>query len=241
MTKPASAAASSEPGSEICSFVDSEDDLSEKLVTSTSGPLIEDIVVQNSIGVTTNMADTVLPSTLTALPLSGAALPLTQGTIQSIVVPLSVQDTPCVAGSSGMPLISMPQVTQVAGPLINMRHAAIQPAAMQPVAMQPAALQPEAMQPAAMQPTAMPLFATPSIMSVRPYQMGYLTGAPSALLIHRALNSLTCQTPVGRFLRWSKCCKISFFKSHNSLRLGELAMLSLRCRLPNCFIGAYCL
>ena len=118
MTKPASAAASSEPGSEICSFVDSEDDLSEKLVTSTSGPLIEDIVVQNSIGVTTNIADTVLPSTLTALPLSGAALPLTQGTIQSIVVPLSVQDTPCVAGSSGMPLISMPQVTQVAGPLM---------------------------------------------------------------------------------------------------------------------------
>ena len=120
MTKPASAAASSEPGSEISSFVDSEDDLSEKLVTSTSGPLIEDLVVQNSIGVNTNMAGTALPSTVTALPLSGAALPLTQGTIQSIVVPLSVQDTPCVAGSSAMPLISMPQVTQVAGPLINM-------------------------------------------------------------------------------------------------------------------------
>ena len=58
----------------------------------------------------------------------------------------------------------MPQVTQVAGPLINMPHAAMQPAAMQPTAMQP---------------TAMPLLGTPSIMSVRPNQMGYLTGAPS--------------------------------------------------------------
>ena len=127
--KPASAAASSEPGSEISSFMDSGDDLSETLVTSTTGPLIEDLVVQNSNGVTTNMAGTALPSTVTvtALPLSGAALPLTPSTIQSIVVPLSIQDTPSVAG----PLISMPH--------------------------------------AAMQPTAMPLLATPS----RPNQMSY--------------------------------------------------------------------
>ena len=57
ITKPASTAASSEPVSEISSFVDSGDDLSEKLVVSTTGPLVEDLVVQNSIGVNTNMAD----------------------------------------------------------------------------------------------------------------------------------------------------------------------------------------
>ena len=83
-------------------------------------------------------------------------------------------------------------------------------------------MQPAAMQPMAMQPTAMPLLGTPSIMSVRPNQMqiGYLTG-------DRALSSLTCETPVGSFHRGSKCCKISFFKSGNSLRLGKLATLSL--------------
>ena len=51
--------------------------------------------------------------------------------------------------------------------------------------------------------------------------------------MQRALSFLTCQTPVGRFLRGSKCCKISSFKSGNSLRVGKLAMLSLkylRCR-----------
>ena len=73
-TKPASAATTSEPGSEI-SFVDSGDDLSEKLVTSMTGHLIEDLVVQNPIGVTTNMAGTALPSKVTALPLSGATDP----------------------------------------------------------------------------------------------------------------------------------------------------------------------
>ena len=133
MTKPASGAASSEPGSEIFSFMDSGDDLSEKLVASMTGPLIEELVAQNSNEVTANMAGTALPSTVTALRV---ALPLTPSTIQSIVVPLSVQDTPSVAGSSCMPLISMPQVTQGAGPLISMPHAAVQPAAMQPSAMQ---------------------------------------------------------------------------------------------------------
>ena len=102
--------------------MDSGDDLSEKLVASKTGPLIEGLVVQNSNEVNTNMAGTALPSTVTALPLSGAALPLTPSTIQSIVVPLSVQDTPSVAGSSCMPLISMPQVTQPAGSLISMRQ-----------------------------------------------------------------------------------------------------------------------
>ena len=138
------------------------------LVTCTTGPLIEDLVVQYSNWVTTNMAGTALPSTVTALPLSGAALPLTPSTIQSIVVPLSVQDTPSIcwvvfyaahlhaAGHSSGP---------AAGSLISMPHAPMQPVTMQPTAMQP---------------TAMPLLATPSIMSVKTIygnQMGYLTGA----------------------------------------------------------------
>ena len=60
----------------------------------------------------------------------------------------------------------MPPVTQATGPLINMK------------------------------PAAMPLTATPSIMSVRPNQMGYLLVL--LLLIHRALSFLTCLTPVGK-------------------------------------------
>ena len=55
-------------------------------------------------------------------------------------------------------------------------------------------------------------------------------------LMHRVLSSLTCQTPVGSFLRGKQCCKISFFKSGNSLWLGKLVMLSLKYlgyRLPS--------
>ena len=126
--KPASAAASSEPGPEICSFVESGDEFSEKVVVSTTGPLTEDLVVQNYIGVTTNMTGTALPSTVSALP-------LTPSTIQSIVVSLNVQATSSVAASSSMPLISTPPVTQAAGPLINMPHVAMQPVATQPAAM----------------------------------------------------------------------------------------------------------
>ena len=87
-----------------------------------------------------SVAGTALPSTLAAMPLRGAALPLTPGIVQSIVVPLSAQATPSVSGSSSMPLISMlpVTVTQAAGlPMLlsNMPHAAMQPAAMQPTAM----------------------------------------------------------------------------------------------------------
>ena len=48
--------------------MDSRDDLSVKLVISTTGPLIKDLVVQNPNGVN-SMAGTALPSTVTALPL----------------------------------------------------------------------------------------------------------------------------------------------------------------------------
>ena len=99
-SRPASAAGSSKPGSEISSVMDSGDDVSDKLVISTTDPLVEDLVVQESNGVNSNMGDNVLPITV-------AATPLTPSTIQPIVVPLSVQDTPSVSGSSCVPLISM--------------------------------------------------------------------------------------------------------------------------------------
>ena len=84
-SRPASAAASSEPGSEISSMMGSGDDVSDKLVISTTGPL-----VQGSNGVNSNMADSVLQITVAATPLTGAATPLARGKIQPIVVQFSV-------------------------------------------------------------------------------------------------------------------------------------------------------
>ena len=42
--------------SEISSFVDSRDNFSDNLIVSMTGPLTEDLVMHESIGVTTNMA-----------------------------------------------------------------------------------------------------------------------------------------------------------------------------------------
>ena len=81
-----------------------------------------------------------------------AADPVTPSTIQSIVVQLSVQDTPSASGLSCMLLISMPPAAPTA------------PTAVPLISISPTA------------PTAKPLLP---IMSVRPNQMGYLTGAPS--------------------------------------------------------------
>ena len=94
--------------------MDSGDNLSVNLVTSTTGPLIEDLMVQESNGVNYSMADIVLPITVAATPSTGAATPLTPSTIQPIVVQLSVQDTPSASGSSCMPLISMPPAAPTA-------------------------------------------------------------------------------------------------------------------------------
>ena len=57
-------------------------------------------MVQESNGVSSNMADIVLPISVVATPLTRAATPLTLSTIQPIVVQLSVQDTPSASGSS---------------------------------------------------------------------------------------------------------------------------------------------
>ena len=50
--RPASTAASSEPGSGISSMMGSGDDVSDKLVVSTTGPLSEDFVVHSLMGST---------------------------------------------------------------------------------------------------------------------------------------------------------------------------------------------
>ena len=92
-----------------------------------TGTLIEDLVVQESNGVNSNMADIVLPIMVAATPLMGAATPLTQSTIQPIVVQSSVQDTPSASGSSCMPLIGMPPAAYTAPsavPLISISPAA---------------------------------------------------------------------------------------------------------------------
>ena len=122
-SRPVFTAASSEPGSEISSMMGSGDDVSDKLVISTTGPLAEDLVVQGNNGVSSNMADAheSLPNTVAATPLSGAATQLTPSTIQPIVVQLSIQDTPSI---SGPPLISIPSAAPTAGPLISMSLAA---------------------------------------------------------------------------------------------------------------------
>ena len=151
-SRPASTAASSEPGSEVSSMMGSGDDM---LVSGW-------LVAQETNGVSSNMADNVLPNTVAATPLSGTATQLTPSTIQPIVVLLSVLDTPNASGSSCMPLISIPSAATIAltaVPLISMPLAA--PTATQlaaPTATQPAA--PTAMQLAATQlaaPAAMPL------------------------------------------------------------------------------------
>ena len=121
------------------------------------------------------MADNVLPITVAATPLRGAATP-TQSTIQPIIVQFSVQDTPSVSGPSCMPLISMPSAASTAPTAVTLPSMLL----AVPTAMQLAAL--TAMQPAASTATqlaahaAMPLLP---IISVRPNQMGYFAGAPS--------------------------------------------------------------
>ena len=103
--RPASTAASSEPGSEISSLVDSGDDFSiNNQIISTTGSVFGDFEVHESIGVTTNMAGTALPSTCTTvvMPRTGVALPMTPGRIQTSNVPMVElpQTTPSAAGST---------------------------------------------------------------------------------------------------------------------------------------------
>ena len=165
-SRPASTAAS-EPGSEVSSMMESGDE-----VISTTGPLAEDLVVQGTNGVNSNMADALgsLPNTVASTQLWGAGTQLTPSTVQSIVVQLSVQDTPSAAGPPPISIPSAAPMVPTAVPLISMSLAA--PTATQPAA--PTATQLAATQLAA--PTATPLLP---IMSVRPNQMGYFAGAPS--------------------------------------------------------------
>ena len=108
--RPASTAAGSEPGSEISFLVDSGDDFSENnVIISKPG----DYQVHESVGVTTVIVDTAMPTPSTALPAIDT-WPCTaqykhlmcqcvHGTIQTSDVPMSSllsQATPSLAGTA---------------------------------------------------------------------------------------------------------------------------------------------
>ena len=95
-TRPASTAASSEPGSEISSLMESEGFSENNLSVSTTGSIVGDFEVHESIGVTSNMAGVTLPYATSSMPLTGMAMPPTPGTIQT----------------SDVPLIDLPQTTE---------------------------------------------------------------------------------------------------------------------------------
>ena len=102
-SRSASTAASSEPGLEIGSFVDSGDDFANNYqIISTTGSWLGDFEVRESIGVTTNMAGAALLSSSAAVPPTGVPLPLTPGTIQTSGVQMIdlLQTTPSVVGST---------------------------------------------------------------------------------------------------------------------------------------------
>ena len=101
---PASTAASSKPGWEITSLVDSGDDFSSNVVITSTTGVVGDFEVHEP-RVTTVMADTAVPPASAAMPTPNVALPpVEHGTIQSSDVPMSSllpQATPSVAGSTG--------------------------------------------------------------------------------------------------------------------------------------------
>ena len=114
--KPAPSASSSGHASEIFSVV-SGDDLSDRLLVSTSSPLAQqDLVVQvqNVVNMASGTATTA-PSTATMAPSMAPAMPLMAGpsTIESsvpIVAPLGAQGTPSVI-QRARPVISTEQQT----------------------------------------------------------------------------------------------------------------------------------
>ena len=160
ISKPAPSATSSGPASEISSVV-SGDDLSDGLLVSTSSPLAQqDLVVQVQNGV--NMASSTA-STAPARPLTAG--PSTPGTIPivPIVVPLGAQGMLSVTGTSSIPI-------QTARPVVSTNQRTMQSTAL-PYTALPYSL--PAMPYLAMPSMAMPYSAMSSVLSARPYPMGY--------------------------------------------------------------------
>ena len=213
-SRPASTA-SSEPGSEVSSMMGSGDE-----VISTTGPLVEDFMVQEPKGVSFNMADNVLPNTVAANQLSGAATP--HNTTYCCAIEHSGH-AQCLC----MPLISMPSAAPTAptvGLLISMSLAA-------PTAMQLAA--PTAVQRAALPPLL-------PIMSVRPNHMGYFAGAPSNFY-PQSKQFPYMANPSWEASQREQLLQISSFKNDSSLRLGKLVKPSLNLRQRRDKLLIWCL
>ena len=152
ISKPAPSASSSEPASEISSVV-SGDDLSDRLLVSTSSLLSQqDLMVQVQNGV--NMASSTA-TTVPARPLmAGPSTPSTIEPIVPIVVPLGAQGTPSVSYtySTARPVVSTDQRTMQSTALHYMVLPYSSPA---------------------MPSKALPYSAMPSVMSARRYPVGY--------------------------------------------------------------------
>ena len=158
ISKQAPSATTSGPASEISSVV-SGDDLSDRLLVSTSSPLAQqDLVVQvqNRINMASSTATTVPPRPLTAGPSTPEHNIIEP--IVPIVVPLGAQGTPSVTGTSPIPI-------QTARPVISTDQRTMQSTALPYTALP--YLSP------AMPSPALPYSVMPSVMSARPYPMGY--------------------------------------------------------------------
>ena len=161
ISKPAPSATSSGPASEIFSVV-SGDDLSDRLLVSTSSPLAQqDLVVQIQNGI--NMASGTSTSAPARPLTAGPSTPSTIEPIVPIVVPLGAQGTPSVTGTSPIPI-------QTAKPVVNIEQRTMQSTALPYTALPYSS---PAMPYTAMRSTALPYSAMPSVMSARPYPMGY--------------------------------------------------------------------
>ena len=164
ISKPAPSATSSGPASEISSVV-SGDDLSDRLLVSTSSRLVQvRDTVQNGVNMASSTATTVPARPLTAGPSTMSTIEL----IVPIVVPLGAQGTPSVTGTSPIPI-------QTARSVASTDQRTMQSTALPYMAL-PAPVMPyssPAMPYTAMPSTALPYSAMPSVMSARPYPMGY--------------------------------------------------------------------
>ena len=156
ISKPAPSATSSGPASEISSVV------SGRLLVSTSSLLTQqDLVVQvqNLVNMASSTATTVPARPLTA----GPSTPSTIEPIVPIVVPLGAQGTPSVTGTSPIPI-------QTARPVVSTEQRTMQSTALLYTPLPAPAMLYSSL---AMPYTAMPSTAMPSVMSARPYPMGY--------------------------------------------------------------------
>ena len=108
-------------------------------------------------------------TTVPARPLTaGPSTPSTLEPIVPIVVPLGAQGMPSVTGTSPIPI-------QTARPVVSTEQRTMQSTAL-PYTALPAPAMPyssPAMPYTAMPSTALPYSAMPSVMSARPYSMGY--------------------------------------------------------------------